>query len=194
MTQLRALPAHVPAPAAAPVGCDDAALAKHGKADERLWIDAFDADALKALPGKPSEDFKWLNGLGARKFLGTDSEGKPATGWDAAQLQKLGLVALLSSTERRLPKVDGDKFSAGTFKGALQIVDLAKATVVCETPLVFDTASEVEYRSRGMFSKSAERAVQDDFEQRAKRAGTAALRSISKVAFISTSGGGWGDE
>jgi len=194
MAELGSLPGRAAAPGSAPRPCDDAALAQRGKSGERLWIEAFDAEALKALPAKPSGDWAWLNGLGARKFLGLDNEGKAAGGWDAYQLHKLGLVALLSSSERRLPKItDDNSFSSGNFKGALQIVDLVKGDVLCETPVVFASASEVEYRSRGLFQKSAERAINDDFRSRAKQAGTTALRRISQVAFVATSGGSWGE-
>jgi hypothetical protein len=194
MAELSSLPGRAAAPGSASRPCDDAALAQRGKSGERLWIEAFDAEALKGLPAKPSRDWAWLNGLGARKFLGLDSEGKAATGWDASQLHKLGLVSLLSSSERRLPKItDDNSFSSGNFKGALQIVDLVKGDVLCETPVVFASASEVEYRSRGLFRKSAEGAINDDFRSRAKQAGTTALRRISKVVFVATSGGSWGE-
>jgi hypothetical protein len=194
IAELGSLPGRVATPGSAPRPCDDAALAQRGKSGERLWIEAFDAEALKALPAKPSRDWAWLNGLGARKFLGLDSDGKAASGWDAYQLHKLGLVALLSSSERRLPKItDDDSFSSGNFKGALQILDLVKGDVLCETPVVFASASEVEYRSRGLFRKSAEGAINDDFRSRAKQAGTTALRRISKVVFVATSGGSWGE-
>jgi hypothetical protein len=194
MAELSSLPGRVAAPGGAPRPCDDAALAQRGKSGERLWIDAFDAEALKALPAKPSSDWAWLNGLTARQFLGLDSNGKAASGWDAYQLHKLGLVALLSSSERRLPKItDGNSFSSGNFKGALQIADLVKGDVLCEAPFVFASASEVEYRSRGLFQKSAERAINDDFRSRGKQAGTTALRRISQVAFVATSGGSWGE-
>jgi hypothetical protein len=193
MAELRSLPGRVAAPGSAPRPCDDAALAQRGKSGERLWIEAFDVEALKALPAKPNRDWAWLNGLLARQFLGLDSDGKVAGGWQASRLHKVGMVALLSSSERRLPKMTNDNsFSGGNFKGALQIVDLVKGDVLCETPVVFASGSEVEYRTRGLFRKSAEGAVNDDFQSRAERAGTAALRRISKVAFVSTSGS-WGD-
>src|SRR5712691_3335875 len=83
IAELSSLPGRVAAPGSAPRPCDDAALAQRGKSGERLWIDAFDAEALKALPAKPSRDWAWLNGLTARQFLGLDSEGKAAGGWDA---------------------------------------------------------------------------------------------------------------
>jgi len=189
IAELRSLPGRVAAPGSAPHPCDDAALAQRGKSGEQLWIQAFDAEALKALPAKPSRDWAWLNGFMALQFLGLDRDGKVAGEWQASQLHKLGLVALLSSSERRLPKVTkDDSYSGGNFKGALQIVDLVKGDMLCETPVVFASASEVEYRSRGLFRRSAEEAVNHDFRSRAKQAVTTALRRISKVAFVS--GGG----
>jgi hypothetical protein len=193
MDELRSLPKKIAAPGTAAKPCDDAALAKHGASGERLWIDAFDLDALRGLPNKPSEDWLWLNGTGARKFLGADLERKGASEWDASKLRETGLIAVISSSERTLPEVHGDSYRGGVFKGALQIVNLPKGEVLCEAPLEVQSANEVEFRSRGLRGTTPERAVSEDFRDRAKQAGTRALRSISKVAFVSTTAGSWGE-
>jgi hypothetical protein len=119
--------------------------------------------------------------------------------YDRRTLATLRYLAVLRSGEKTLPEalapgtagigrrrlVAGTHFRPGTFRGGLFIMDIQRATVVCQTPLDVQGSAFVDYRPDGPLAETPQAALTADFQKQLFERAREAMRGISRVARVS---------
>ncbi len=91
--------------------------------------------------------------------------------------QRYAVIVWPTGAKNHMPAWDGatKTFTSGRFDGIMFVVDILDGSITCQAHLHVESASEVSYRTRGLFKENPESALEEDFEDSMKKKLTAAL-------------------
>jgi hypothetical protein len=91
--------------------------------------------------------------------------------------QEFAWVGILRTSERELPRREGEKFHGGKLDGWLHIYELARGEAVCRVHVQAESSAEVA----GLSGSNPEETLANDFRANLRRAIADAVRSISRL-------------
>ncbi len=198
--------AHVPAARGVAFrACPDAEIVQRAPSmDKTRWFGARYVWVMPVLreglarfqttpPAAPPDDgWGWVSDRSLNRSLDEDSSF-------ARHLAQTVHVAVLSASDKALPEVEregvaagagsaktlraGVHFRPGVFRGAVFIMDVREAEVVCQAPVEVHSADVVWYQVHGV-DETAQRQLDADFAKQLWAGVHAALRQVSGVVKV----------
>lgn len=155
----------------------------------RVEIGYIDFELLNASPERDVNKWKFLSKSDVAQAI----DSAQPLDWRSDRVTSLtknapALLAVFVSTQRRWPVLqvakgiikDDLSFAGGRFEGWLTLVDLDARAVRCETRLTFANSDRVRYLKGGSEKRSAEEALNDDFQSHFEDAAIAAIKKLGE--------------
>jgi hypothetical protein len=158
---------------------------------------------LAPVPDRGPEDWQWLdNGALAVVFHPDLFEGRDREGSLQSTMREIldaRYLVVLHASQRSMPRIidagtkiglsrrselrTGESFTPGGFQGALLVMDIDAASIVCQAKIDARSSASIEYRSRtGLLpSEKPSEALLGDFKDHLREAVHASLERISTL-------------
>ena len=148
----------------------------------------------------PADGWEWVTNPTIRRLIATRGDADAPGHDERRSVGRLRYVAVIRSVEKALPQAlsEGDElppgrkrlksgvhFRPGTLRGAVFIMDIYSATLICQTPVEVRSGENIEYAVRGTMKSTAQQAVVDDFKHQFLERTRLAVRRISSLVRVS---------
>jgi hypothetical protein len=185
--KLARVKAHAAAQPGAERPCSKADLAPYVKGSDRRKVAAVDLDLLDAGRSGAPKEWPFLTSDAVRKVLDDKRTAEDrAKAIDELRAQSGPLLVVYRAEQKDWPVVSAKSgvfakdfsYEGGEFAGWLFVYDVDAAERKCQTKLIFESSSEVNFRKSRLSSekKKAKEAVEEDFKDHFETAATEAIK------------------